>query len=837
MHNKFYTYCNVIGNNILVRGYDGDKQFTEKIPFSPTLYIQSKNPKSEWRSLYDNKPLEPIKFDTIKEARDFREQYKDVEGFKIHGQEKWQYQYIHDNFPGDIVYDLRLVKILTLDIECISDNGSFPDIQSANAPITLISLHNSTVNKTIVLGLKPYTKQEDDNFEYIQFNDEYSMLKYFIAYNQLHKFDVWTGWNIDQFDTPYIVNRIMRLFDDDMVKKLSPFNYIREKTIEIRGREVQTFDIFGIVSLDYLELYKKFTYGSKESYALGYIAQEELGETKVELPGESFKDAYNNHFQTFVAYNAKDTLLVKKLEEKMKLIELAFSLAFLYKCNIPDIYKTVLPWEIFIYNHLSQKKIAVPPHRKILSASFDGAWVKDVKPGMYGWMMSFDFAGLYPRIIMQWNMSPETFIDDYQPLTPDKFLQNDNSVIQCCEYAKANDYTIAANGSMYRKNVKGFLAELMEYVVEGRGLAKQEMLKLESEYQQTKDSSLQPRIAALHNRQMALKIAANAAYGAIGNEGFLYYEYRMAEAITTTGQLSDKHVAIKLNDKLNEILHTSTDYIALADTDSVYLDCNELVHKMISLRTVSNDTDSIVKFLDKFGEQICQPVINDSIDYIFKLTNGYKKVMNSKREAIASKTLIRAKKNYAMYVHNSEGVSYPTPKLKIMGIEIVRSSTPSWCRTKLKECVKYIFEKDEKFLRSYFENIYDEFCNLPAEDIASPRGVSDLDKWMDGKSYKKACPLHVRGSILYNCYAEKYNYDSIQNGDKIKFLYLKLPNPINENVIAFPSAGKLPKELNLHHYIDYELQFETTFKKPLTSLTDAAGWHLDDFSSLEEFFG
>lgn len=830
---KFYTYANVLGNNILLRGYEGTQQIIERVPFGPTLFVPSKK-ETGWKTLYGNKPLEPIKFDSIKEARDFKEQYKDVEGFKVHGMDKWQYQFIHDNYPGDIEYDLRLLKILTLDIECITDDGKFPDIQTASAPIPLISLHNSEKNQTIVLGLKKFTPTEDDDFDYIQFNDERAMLKYFIAYNQLHKFDIWTGWNTDQFDIPYIVNRILRLFDEEMVKKLSPFNYIREKSILIRGKEVQTYDLYGIVSLDYLELYKKFTYSAKPSYALNYIAQEELGESKVELPGENFFDSYHNHFETFVRYNAKDTLLVKRMEGKMKLIELAFSLAYLFKCNLPDIYRTVAPWEIFIYNHLSSKKIAVPPRRKTLSSSFDGAWVKDVKPGMYGWMMSFDFAGLYPRIIIQWNISPETFVSDYQELSPNDFLNATERGVQCMEYAKSIDCTLAANGSMYRRDSKGFLAELMEYVVDGRGIAKKEMLRLEQEFQNTKDPSLIPKIAALNNRQMALKIAANSAYGAIGNEGFLYYEYRMAEAITITGQLSDQHVAKLLNDKMNAMMKTTNiDYIALADTDSVYLDVNPLVLKVCG----DADRDTIVKFLDRFGEDVCQPIINASVDKIYDDCNAYKKVMNSKREAIASKTLIRAKKNYAMYVHNSEGVNYPEPKLKIMGIEIVRSSTPQWCRTKLKDCVKYMFEKDEKLLREYFMSIKEDFMNLPVEDIAFPRGISDIDKWIQGSMYKKGCPMHVRGSILYNYHAAKYNYPPLQNGDKIKFVYLKMPNPINENCVAFPSANRLPKELNLHNYIDYELQFSKTFMEPLKSLTDAAGWHLEEVSSLEDFFG
>lgn len=829
---SFYTYTQVLGNNILVRRYENGKHYIEKIPFEPTLYIPTTKPNA-WRTLYDNRPLEPMRFGSIKEARDFKEQYKDVAGFSIHGMDKWNYQWINENYKGDIEYDLRQVKILFLDIECISDDGSFPDIQAASAPITLISLHLNGV--TTVLGLKDFQTEPTDEFVYKKFDSEHEMLKYFVAYNSIHKPDVWSGWNTSKFDIPYIVNRLMRLFDETMVKQLSPFNYIREKTIEIRGREIQTFDIYGIVDLDYLELYQKFTYNARESYALGFIAQEELGQTKVELPGETFHDSYHNHFETFVRYNAVDTLLVKKLDNKMKLIELAFSIAYLIKCNVPDVYKTVLPWEVFIYNFLADRKIAVPPRRKVLSANFDGAWVKNPTPNLYGWMMSFDFASLYPSIIRQWNLSPEKYVQSAYDTRPSDWIDNNELAQKAAEFAKDNDLSVAANGSMYRKDGKGFLVELMEYCMDGRKIAKKEMLKLEAEYQQTKDESLIPKIAALNNRQMALKILANSAYGAIGNEGFLYYEMKMAEAITLTGQLSDIHLAQELNKMMNLVVGTeNVDYVAMGDTDSVYLNVEALVAKYCQGKT----RDEIVEFLDKFGNDVCQKVINASIDHVFNVTNAFDKMMTSKREAIASKTLIRAAKNYAMYVHNSEGVSYDPPKIKVMGIEVVRSSTPKWCRGKLKDAIKYIFEKDEKFIRNYFNEVYEEFKTLPIEDIAFPRGVSDIDKWVAPTGiYRKACPIHVRGSLLYNHHMKQYNVDMIRNGDKIKFVYLKLPNPIGEDVIAFPTSGKFPKELKLENYINYDLQFEKVFKGPLQSLTDAARWHLEDVATLDDFFG
>lgn len=835
----FYTYAQCLGNNILVRGYKNGHPFVEKVKFKPTLFIPSRKETHEegWLSLYDSKPLEPMKFDDIKDAKNFCERYADVEGMEVHGFQRWQYQFINEEFPGEIQYDLRHVNITTLDIEVVDEEtDGFPDIQTADKPIVLVSLHSSKTGKTIVLGLKDYIKDADDDFEYMQFADERGLLSYFVTWMQTERPDVWTGWNTTNFDIPYIVNRLMRLFDETMVKRLSPFGYIKEKMINVRGKDVQTYDIYGVIDLDYLELYKKFgTYSAKESYALAFIAQEELGESKLEMPGFSFRDNYVNHFQTFVKYNAKDTVLVERMEKKLKLIELAFAMAYMYRCNLQDIYRTVLPWEVFIYNHLYKKKIAVPPRRHSMRADYPGAWVKDPKPGMYGWTMAFDFAALYPSTEIQWNISPETFVPGEYDLTPDDFINMTMKATYAINKAKELDCTIAANGMMYRKDRRGFLPELMKFCIDGRKIAKKEMLKLESEYQKTKDESLLPRIAALNNRQMALKIAANSAYGAIGNEGFHYYDYRIAASITLCGQLSDIQLATRMSEKFNAILNTKdVDYVIYGDTDSIYLNCQKLVDRFMP----NKDRNTIVDFLDKFGEKVCQPVVNEAVHEIFVTMNCYDEVMSSKREAIASKVLFRGKKNYAMYVHNSEGVAYDPPKLKVMGIEIVRSSTPQWCRKKLKESLQMIFETDEKTFRTNFEKIEKEFKSLPADEIAFPRGVSDMDKYDDGKGgFKKPCPIHVRASYLYNTHTKKYNiYAPIQGGDRIKFVYLKMPNPIKQDVIGFPSGMKLPRELGLDKYLDYDTQFMKTFEGPLSTLTDAAGWKLREVATLEDFF-
>ncbi len=836
---NFYTLAQQYGQNVLVKRYENGEQIVEKVKFSPTLFIKSNSKKSEWKSLYNDIPLDPIKFADIGEAKEFIERYKDVNGFEVHGMTKWNYQWINENYPGEIDYDLSKVPYLILDIETVgTEDDGFPDVELAKIPIVLISLYNSITKKTLVLGLKEYEKGEDDEFEYKKFNSESELLKYFIAYNQLHKFDIWTGWNTSQFDIPYLVNRIHNLMGEKMVKALSPFGVVQERRIKFMNKDIQTYEIYGIIDFDYLEAYKKFAdMEKKESYALGYIAEYELGETKLELPGRSFIDNYENHFNTFVKYNGIDTLLVKKLDEKLKVIELAFALTYLYKCNLADVYKTVLPWEVYIFNFLADKKIAVPPRSVKENKPFEGGWVKEASPGMRGWTMTFDFASLYPHVMWQWNMSPETYVENSFFLQPTDFLFMTDKAKEAIAFAKEHNYTLAANGAMFKKDKIGIIAELSSMMINGRKIAKKEMLALESEYQKNKDPNLKIKIAILNNRQMAFKLSANSLYGGVANAGFHYNNWRMAEAITLSGQLSDQHLANKLTAKMNIILKTKDiDYIPAGDTDSVFLDCTKLVDTFCKDKTL----DEKVNFLDKFGEQVCQPIINDSVQEIFDFSNGMKKVMNSKREAIASKFLFRGKKNYAMYVHNSEGVAYNPPKLKVQGIEIVRSSTPKWCRKHLKECLQMIFEKDELMLRKEFNKLKSEFLTLSVEEIAFPRGVSDMEKWYVDSApfYILRTPVHVRASILFNqhCKNNKLLIKPIQNGDKIKFVYLKLPNNIHEDVIGFPTTEKLPIQLNLHKYVDYDKMFEKTFAHPLRTLTDVAGWQLEEVSSLEEFF-
>lgn len=818
---KFYTSVLQWGSKILYRGYDSGRRVVIKDEMSPSLFIPSKKTKTEWTSLY-GQPLEEMKLGDIREAKEFVKNYKDVSNFEIHGMDSFNYQYITQNYPKTIDYDASWMTITSIDIETASEGG-FPNIQTANEEILLIALVDRTTRTKTVFGTRPHNKKGD--YTYNECANEMAMLKRFIEFWQANCPDIVTGWNTDTFDFPYLINRIMRVLNDDWAKKLSPFNLINERVIDIRGKDVQTYDIVGVTQLDYLNLYKKFTYSAQESYALGAIATIELGDSKIESPYDSFKEFYDGDWDLFVEYNVKDADLVMRLDDKMKLIDLVIGVAFLVKCNFKDVMGPVKTWDVFIYNHLAEKKIAIPPQTRKISGDFEGAWVKDVQVGMHGWTMSFDFASLYPNIIRQWNMSPET-LDMKVQMTVEGMVNPKEGDLDMFGTAQASDLTIAANGVMFRKDKTGMLPELMTIMLDGRKIAKKEMLKLEQQYQDTHDASLKPKIAALNNKQMAYKILANSAYGAITNAGFRYFDLRIGEAVTLTGQASDRHVEKTLNRLMNKMLKTDdVDYVVAGDTDSIYLNVDGLVKGMPDAKATA--------YLDKLGEEVFQKAINNSIKTIYTQANCYTNVMAMKREAIASKALWTAKKQYAMLVHNSEGVSYDPPKLKVMGLALVKSSTPQKVRDKLKTGLRLMFDAGEKEVQAYVSKVDADIRTWKPEEIAFPRGCNDIDKYKLGDG---SIPIHVRAALLWNKHTDPKKYERIQNKDKLRFLYMKMPNPIKQNVFGFPSSGTLPKELKLDAYIDWETMVEKTFLSPFRTLTDAAGWQLEHKATLDDFF-
>jgi DNA polymerase elongation subunit (family B) len=829
---KFYTNVQMVGDKFLVRGYEDGKHFMVREEFHPTLFVPSKK-KTKYKTL-EGEYVQAVKPGTVRDCRDFFKQYDSVDGFEIYGNERYIYQYIADKYPEEeIKFDISKIRLLTIDIETRSENG-FPDVESADQEILLITIQDYSTKEIITWGVGPF-KLKQSNHYYKQFNNEYDMLSDFSQWWEENMPDVVTGWNIQLFDIPYLVGRIDRVLGEKRCRRFSPWGLVSEKELYIKGRKYRTFDVGGITQLDYLELYRKFTYTNQESYRLDHIAFVELGQKKLDHSEfDTFQDFYTNGWQKFVEYNIVDVELVDRLEDKMKLIELAITMAYDAKVNYNDVFYQVRMWDTIIYNYLKKNNIVIPPKKdSSKSDKYAGAYVKEPIPGRYDWVVSFDLNSLYPHLIMQYNISPETLLEERHPTaTVDRILTEE------INFEMHKDYAVCANGAMYRKDVRGFLPELMDKMYGERVIFKKRMLKAKQEYEKTPTDALKKEIARCNNIQMAKKIALNSAYGAIGNQYFRYYKLANAEAITLSGQVSIRWIEDKMNEYLNKILKTDNkDYVIASDTDSIYLHLGDLVSRVFTDGV--RDKGKVVDFLDKACQDQIEPFIEKSYQTLASYVNAYDQKMQMKRENIADRGIWTAKKRYILNVWNSEGVAYSEPKLKIMGIEAVKSSTPAACRDMIKGALKLMMTGTEDDIITYIDNCRTKFKSLPPENVSFPRTASDVQKYKSSNSiYVKGTPIHVRGALLFNHLIKDRKltnkYSLIDNGEKIKFCYLISPNPIHENVISF--IQDFPKELDLNKYVDYELQFEKSFLDPLKIILDVIGWNVEKTANLEMFF-
>ena len=821
---------------MLYRGYDDQgKAVKARMPFEPTMYLVSQKATGEWKTLH-GQPVDPIKLDSMSEANDFIKKYKDIDNFQVHGNSNFTAQFLNSKHPGKIDYDSKLINVGNIDIEVQSDDG-FPEPDQAKYPVTAICYKSSQLNTYYVWGTGDYdvskTELELDGAEvlYVKCAGETDLMLKFLNYWMHNCPDIITGWNIRLFDIPYLIKRTENILGKETVKKFSPFGITKYRQIAIKGRDMDAYEIYGVQQVDYYDLFTKFgfTYGTQASYSLDHIASTVLGEKKLSYAEHgSLFGLYKSNHQKFIDYNIKDVQLVDKIDKQTGLMDLALVIAYKGGVNYADTFGTTGIWDSIIYRYLSARNIAVPPSVAKRKDSYPGGYVKEPRVGMTEWVTSFDLNSLYPNLIVQYNMSPETLLNgggDFTIGGVDHYLNN-----ELTEEARAMDVAVAANGSMYRKDKRGILPDIIIGLYNERKVVKTDMLKLKQDYEKDKTADLDREINRLDNTQQAVKILLNSLYGALGNNYFRYFDLRIAEGITLSGQLSIKWAEKAMNEFLNKMLKTDDDYVIAMDTDSLYVDMSPLVKAV-------NPKDP-VKFIDKACEEKIVPILAKSYDAMFERMNAYDSRMVMAREAIADKGIWTAKKRYILNVFNNEGVQYAEPKLKIMGIEAVKSSTPQIVRDKFKKAYSLMLNSTEAELQKFVSDFYEEFKSLPPEDVSFPRSVSDIVKWRDQHTiYKKGTPIHVRGALLYNKQVEKLNLsiEGIKNGSKVKFCYMKMPNPLMENVISFNPF--LPKEFGLHEHIDYEMQFNKTFKDPLKLVSDAINWELEHINSLESFFG
>jgi DNA polymerase elongation subunit (family B) len=821
----FYTSVEVVGNRVAYRGYDDNgKPISRREEFEPRLYTPSQT-ETGWKTL-DGQHAKEVWFDSPRRMYEWTKEKSGIDNFNYFGCERPVTQYIHDKYPGEIHFDQSMVNVVNIDIEVYSEDG-FPHAEEALHPITAICCKSSRSGVYHVWGTKEYdsalSPHKELKVSYTQCTDEQDLILRWLDWWRRDFPDVVTGWNIRFFDVPYIINRVQRLFGEKMIDRLSPWGSVRYKAVQFKNKNMDAYHLMGISQLDYYDLFQKFgySYGAQESYRLDHIANVVLGERKLSYEEYgSLRNLYNENHQLYIDYNIKDVELVERIDDKMGLMGLALVLAYKAGVNYADVMGTTAIWDSFVYRDLANRNIVAPAMQdrerlKHMDTSFTGGFVKDVKPDMYEWVVSFDLASLYPNIIAQWNMSPENIVEGKLP----------------------ESYSQASNGSLYNNAFEGTFPRLVKSLYNERKIVKKQMLDKMNEYQKNKTREIEKEITTAENKQMAIKILMNSLFGAISNRWFRYFDLRIAEGITLTGQMVIKQCEKAINNELNKIMDTTdADYVIAIDTDSLYVNMKPFVDKY--------KPKDPVAFLDKASREHFDPMFKKAMQKLFEENTCFENRMAMDREVIADRGVWVAKKRYILNVHNSEGVAYNPPKLKMMGIEAIKSSTPAVCRDQFKKMFTTIMSGTESELQDSLLEFKEEFFTLDPTDISAPRSVNNLDKFYDEQTVTKqlykgsgkvAVPMHVRAACVYNWNTQDKKLDNklemIKSGDKVRLCFLKLPNPVKSDIIAFPDYW--PAELGLDDYIDYEKQFQKTFIDGLQMILDAIKWKPEPIATLE----
>lgn len=837
--NEFYTHSSVKQGKVFYRGYeikDGVKKRVHgKVSFKPTLYIES-NEKTEFQSIY-GKPLRERKLESISAAREFVKQYDSV--YKIHGYapSRWGYEFIARNFPDVLSVGISDLKIIGWDIETkVNVNGppGVPDPFKALEEITHIAFQDRNTLKTTCFTTADVVLEEEDGY-YEVLDSEEELLERIITFIEVEDPDIMYGFYCEGFDTPYLINRIRNVLGEEAANRLSPFGVIDEREVEVQGSTRIEYNIVGRTMYDLQALYKKFVLKKQESYSLDHLAKVELGVGKLENPFNTFKEFCESeeHKNTFARYNIIDTKRMTEIDQKKGLLSIGVSVAYLTKSNYEDVYSPVRYWECYIASTLLKENKYIAVSRESRGGgAIPGAYVAEPVPGFYEWVVSIDATALYPSIMQCLNLSPETFQGMVPNVTVDSMLEGKTLV----NFGVTDDVTLAANGASFSRDKIGFVPRIIEKVLGDRRVAKNEMLRLKQLYVDTGDKNFKNESDLKNVLQEALKVMNNSLYGVFLQPGFIFYDARFGEAITLTGQYIIKTVSSHCDKSFNEFFKTSgIPYVIYMDTDSVFFTLKNVVEKYWK----GQPDLKIVDALDTLMEKKLRPYIDEATDTIARVQNHYVKTIYFKRENVCSGGFWLGKKRYALKVYDSEGVRFPEGDYKIMGIEVVRSSTPMLVRNALKADIALIIDKNLEQLKINVAATRASFDKSLPSVIAFPSSANNLVQYTGtDKPYAKGCPIGPRASLLYNSMLERHNlfdrYDKINEGDKMKFIYLKLPNPLQENVIAF--VDELPVEFGLHKYIDIDTQYEKTYMKPLSNILEAVGWELEEKASLDSFF-
>lgn len=835
-----YTHVAPYGNTLLVRGIDTytHQRTLERVKFKPKLFKRTDRD-SEWKSLRGDN-VYPQEFDCINDAKTYVKQFEGVPGREIYGNQNYIQQFMA-TLPT--AYDVSLLNVVIVDIETeIIPGMGMPVPSNPVQAILLISLYNRMTKSGKVFGVKPYDEDLPPKWYYIQCANEYDLLNKFLAEWASSYPDVVSGWNSNGFDMPYIYARSARVLGEEKANSLSPWGAVYQDVEKgYNNKEIDVVRIPGVSQLDLLELYKKYASGSRESYTLEFIAEHENVEvqknTYDDLSG-GFVELYTKHWGRFVRYNIDDVRAVDSLDNKLGYIDQHCSVGYEAKENFEDAYSPVKTWESIIYNDFERRNVVFDPVKETRAQSYDGAYVIEPVPKNYGWSCSVDATALYPSTAITWNISPDTKLHRIENISPHTLLDRVDAV----EHPEGT--CVAANGVLFDTTKEGFIPRLFRYYFIRRNKVKGEMLslkkKLESgEYSGQDIIRVTIEISRMNSMQNAFKLLLNSAYGALGNKFFRFFDVDLAEAITSGGQYIIRSCELSLGRYLGNVQAN----VIAGDTDSMYIDLQSIVEQFIYPIVDRNDTTKIVRMLERYVIDKIQPAIKRIIDNQLEKVGFKENFISFKLEAIGDHILYIAKKRYVMRVLYNEGVYYHEPVLKVVGLEIVRSTTPKFIQKKLKESLNFILDGDQANIIQYVKDVRKSFYESPINKISFTIGVRGLEKYKssnkNGVVYIGKTPMQVRAALLYNDAIEKGNFDQVRylkidNESKMKYFYLKTPNKTRENVFGFVS--EIPPELGMEKLFDYDLMFNKLFLSPLSKMCNVAGLDVEEKASLESFF-
>ena len=838
------SYINVypISRDKLVHSYIEDgvrKQDTEE--FKPICgYIAPLD--SQWSDIYGN-ALTTIRFPSMSACSDWKSEKENV--FDVYGDIQYPLAFITENYTGEITTQKEQMNIYALDIECYSESGKFCKAENDGDYINAITFYNMVTDKYYVMGLKDYTPTRK-NVKYWKYDNEAGLLKAIIGFFNTQQIDIISGWYLP-FDIPYIIDRIEKILGKNKSHALSPCGKIYKGNKTVNKRQVDVYDIIGITNLDYLDLYQKFTYDNKDSYTLDNIVKHELGESKLDYKTSdgNLNDLYANNPQLFYDYNVRDVELIKLLDDKLKFIDIAINYAYMMKCNLGDIFGTVKPWDAFLYNELYYQNKLCSPNKNTSAVDFVGGYVKEPTRGLIEWVTVFDIVSSYPNQISSSNLSPETLVpESYIRANPDlvEIRKNFYGAESCIDIDKLETITatlkkhklcFTPNGQFFYTTQQGFISDVVTRVFQKRVDIKKQIKLATTKHEKE----------LLESKSQIIKIAINSCYGAVGCNYFRYYDTRISEAVTMQGQLCARGVATYIEKKFPAITWI------YQDTDSCFFDLNKIISSRFG--DTKPDNKTILDFLLKYQDKILQPAINEYFHRLGAALNVKKMTIEMEHETIADKSIFVEKKMYIMHQVYKDGKNLiDKPKYKIKGLAVIKTAAyPAYTRKVMRDVIESIIEQnDNQAVRDIINNFKKEFYTAEPNQISTPTSVTMEGNRTDkatGKKFKinlslrsSGLPKQVRAAFVYNNALEKLGltdkYQSIKDGNKIRYIGIKMPNIFENSVMG--CLEKIPPEISAHIEIDYDSQWESTFKKPITAVMDAVGFTMEPKLSLDSFF-